>query len=130
MSQILKGFLEKRGYISKRNIYIFWKMRILTNGSMASRSLILLLLRFRCDNKGQSCRVWSPLLIRLSLNSNFLSLANLGNPLRVVKPTLIRLRDSKLTYSSDRPSICVALALSKLSSLICKKRTRLHKYFF
>ena len=94
---------------------------LLTNGSIASRSLSLLLLRFKCDNFGHSWSAWRPLLMRLSLSSNFFKLANLGNPLRVVRPTLIRLKVSKLTYSSDNPSICVALALSKLSSLICKK---------
>ena len=66
--------------------------------------------------------------MRLSLSSNFFKLANFGNPLRVVRPTLIRLKVSKLTYSSDNPSICVALALSKLSSLICKRERFLKIY--
>ena len=100
----------------------------LTNGSIASRSLSLLLLRFKCDNFGHSWSAWRPLLMRLSLSSNFFKLANFGNPLRVVRPTLIRLKVSKLTYSSDNPSICVALALSKLSSLICKRERFLKIY--
>ena len=91
-----------------------------TNGSMASRSLILLLLRLRCDNMRQSWRAPRPLLILLSLSSNRLSFGNLGKPLSVVRPTLIKLSDSKLTYSSLRPSICVARALSRFNSSIWK----------
>ena len=87
---------------------------------MASRSLILLLLRLRCDNMRQSWRAPRPLLILLSLSSNRLSFGNLGKPLSVVRPTLIKLSDSKLTYSSLRPSICVARALSRFNSSIWK----------
>ena len=90
---------------------------------MASRSLILLLLRLRCDNMGQSWRAPRPLLILLSLSSNRLSFGNLGKPLSVVRPTLIKLSDSKLTYSSLRPSICVARALSRFSSSIWKEKS-------
>ena len=97
-----------------------------TNGSMASRSLILLLLRLRCDNMGQSWRAPRPLLILLSLSSNRLSFGNLGKPLSVVRPTLIKLSDSKLTYSSLRPSICVARALSRFSSSIWKGKVQFY----
>ena len=95
---------------------------------MASRSLILLLLRLRCDNMGQSWRAPRPLLILLSLSSNRLSFGNLGNPLSVVRPTLIKLSDSKLTYSSLRPSICVARALSRFNSSICKEKCNLSSF--
>ena len=48
-----------------------WKwIYILTNGSSASRSLILLPLRFKCDNFGQSLRTIKPVEIRLSLSSS------------------------------------------------------------
>ena len=87
---------------------------------MASRSFILLLLRLRCDKRGQSLRAPRPLLIRLSLSSSFLSFGNLGKPLSVVRPTLIRLSVSKFAYSSVRPSICVARALSRFNSLTWK----------
>ena len=93
---------------------------------MASRSLILLLLRLRCDNMGQSWRAPRPLLILLSLSSNRLSFGNLGKPLSVVRPTLIKLSDSKLTYSSLRPSICVARALSRFSSSIWKEKVQFY----
>lgn len=88
---------------------------------MASRSLILLLLRLRWDNCGQSLRAPRPLLILLSLSSNFFNFGNLGNPLSVVRPTLIRLSVSRFSYSSVKPSICVARALSRFSSLTWKK---------
>ena len=115
-------FIIRPKVYHERNIelVIFFKYSIFTNGSMASRSFILLLLRLRCDKRGQSLRAPRPLLIRLSLSSSFLSFGNLGKPLSVVRPTFIRLRDSKFSYSSLRPSICVARALSRFNSLTWK----------
>lgn len=51
----------------------------------------------------------------------FFKLGNLGNPLRLVRPTLIRLSDSKLMNSSVRPTMLVLLQLSKIRSFICNK---------
>jgi len=50
----------------------------------------------------------------------FLRLGSLGNPLRLVSPTLIRLSDSRPTNSSVRPTMVVLLQLSRFSSLIYK----------
>lgn len=55
----------------------------------------------------------------LSLNSNFLKFGSLGKPFNDVRPTFMRLRDSKLQNSSVRPVIVVLRQLSKFNSLIC-----------
>lgn len=90
----------------------------LTRGSRDSRSLILLPLRLRWVSFGLPCRKLRPPEIRLSLSSNFWRLGNLGNPFKLVRPTLIKLSDSKLTNSSVNPTMVVLRQLSKLSSLI------------
>lgn len=62
----------------------------------------------------------------LSDNSSFFRLGNLGKPFRVVRPTLIRLSDSRDVYSSVRPTILVLRQLSRFNSVICGHLS--HKY--
>ncbi len=52
----------------------------------------------------------------------FFRLGKLGRPFSVVRPTLMRLNDSKFLKSAVKPSINVALQLSRLSSLICNTK--------
>jgi len=52
----------------------------------------------------------------------FLRLGNFGKPFRLVRPTLIRLNDSRALNSFVRPTICVLRQLSRTSSLICNMR--------
>lgn len=54
----------------------------------------------------------------LSLNSSFLKLGSFGKPLREVRPTLIRLKLSRLTNSSVNPTMQVLRQLSKFNSVI------------
>ena len=56
------------------------------------------------------------------LQLTFRKLGSLGNPLRLVSPTLIRLSDSNPTNSSLRPTIVVLLQLSRFSSFICQQQ--------
>lgn len=88
------------------------------SGSNVSRSLILLPLRLRCVSLGLVARRFRPLLILLSLSSNFLRFGSLGKPFSDVKPTFMRLRISKLQNSSVNPTMFVLRQLSKLSSFI------------
>lgn len=46
------------------------------------------------------------------------SKGNLGNPFKLVKPTLIKLRLRKATYSSVRPTIVVLRQSSKINESI------------
>ena len=48
----------------------------------------------------------------------FRRFGRLGKPFSVVRPTLMRLRDSRSLKSSVKPSICVARQLSRFKSLI------------
>lgn len=119
----------------------FFKYLNSLSGSNVSKSLILFPLKLRCVSLGLVNKWFNPLFILkynqhvlhkrakyliidylLSLNSNFLKLGNLGNPLRDVKPTLIKLKTSKLQNSSVRPTILVLLQLSKFKSLICNSK--------
>lgn len=114
-------------------------------GSNVSKSLILLPDRVNVVSLGDVCRRFRPFEILLSDNSNwgknkkkifllfrrlifyliknpwlltFLRFGSLGNPLRLVRPTFIKLRDSRLTNSSVRPTMLVLRQLSKFNSLI------------
>lgn len=49
----------------------------------------------------------------------FLRLDKFGKPFKLVRPTLMRLNDSRETNSFVKPTICVLRQLSRTSSLIC-----------
>lgn len=89
------------------------------SGPNVSRLLILLPDRFRYCSLGLVARKFNPLEIRLSDNSNLFKWANLGKHFNDVKPTLMRLNDSRFTYSS-KPTILVLLQLSRFRSFTWK----------
>lgn len=96
---------------------------MLTKGSRVSRSLILLPLKLRCVILELPCSRFRPVVILLSLSSSFFKLGSLGNPFKLVKPTLMRLKISRFPNSSFRPTIVVERQLSKLRSVIYEERS-------
>lgn len=52
------------------------------------------------------------------MSITLLRLGSFGNPFRLVRPTLMRLRDSKSTNSSVNPTIAVLRQLSRFNSVI------------
>lgn len=97
-----------------------------SKGFNVSKSLILFPDKLRCVNFLQPLRKFSPLDILLSESSSFLSLGSVGKPLSEVRPTLLRLRFSRLVYSSVSPTILVLLQLSKFSCFTCNGKQVTH----
>lgn len=99
----------------------FFKYSNSSKGFKVSKSFILFPDKLRCVSFLQPFRKFSPLDILLSESSSFLSLGSFGKPLSVVSPTLLRLRFSRLMYSSVNPTMVVLLQLSRFSSFTCNE---------
>lgn len=107
-SMLVTSLLNKSRFFKKENS---------SNGFSVSRSLILFPERFKCVILSQPLRKFNPLDILLSESSSFLNFGSFGKPFNVVRPTLLRLKISKLTYSSVSPIMLVLRQLSRFSSL-------------
>jgi len=63
------------------------------------------------------------------VNHTFFRFGKFGKPLSVVRPTLIRLSDSRALKSSVRPEICVDRQLSRFKSTICNIHKHQHMHY-
>ena len=97
----------------------FPNSQLLTKGSRVLISFSLFPLKFRCVRFGSfSANISRPPQILLSLSSSFFNLGSLGRFETEIKPTFIKLRNSKFTNSAVKPSIFPSfdLQLSRTSS--------------